>query len=187
VPALRSRSSRACLLALAGCLLLALAAPAGAAARPKAPATSAVQSWVTTADGRKLLAPVAGLSFGADSPSAPNRVVVDDQVRGQVFRGAGAAMTESSAVVLAGLPAAAREQVMRRLFSPTEGIGLSLLRQPLGATDFSLGSWMYDDVADGDSDPQLLGFSTARDAAHVQPLIRSAATLQPSLSVVATP
>ena len=186
VSASRSRSSRAFLLALTGGLLLALATPAAAAPRPKSSEGSPVQSWVTTADARKLLAPVAGLSFGPDSPSAPNRVVVDDSVRGQVFRGAGAAMTESSAVVLSGLPATAREQVMRRLFSPSEGIGLSLVRQPLGATDFSLGSWSYDDVADGDSDPQLLAFSTARDAAYVQPLVRSAAALQPSLSVVAT-
>ena len=188
MPVLGSRSARACVLALASVLLLlGVAAPASAAPRSKLPAGSPVQSWLTTADRSRLLAPVSGLSFGADSPSAPNRVVVDDSARGQVFRGAGAAMTESSAVVLARMPAAARDSVMRRLFSPAEGIGLSMVRQPLGATDFSLGSWTYDDVAAGTTDPELLQFSTARDAAYVQPLIRSAAALQPALSVVASP
>jgi O-glycosyl hydrolase len=173
------------LLALAGCLLLAVASPADAAPRREPPASSRVQSWVTTAAERKLLTPVPNLSSGADSPSAPNRVVVDDQVRRQVSRGAGAAMTKASAVVLARMPAADRQQVMRRLFSPTDGIGLSLVRQPPGATAFSLDSWTYDDVADGSSDPALLQFTTSRDATSVQPLIRSAAALQPALSVVA--
>ena len=172
-------------------LLLSLAVLVGlapaAAAGPKAPAVSSVRSWVTTADGRSLLAPVGGLSFGADRPTAPNRVVVDEADRGQVFRGAGAALTESSAVVLSRMPAAARDALVRRLFDPTEGIGLSMVRLPLGATDFSLGSWTYDDLPAGGTDPDLLRFDSSRDDAWTRPLLRRAAALQPRLSVLATP
>jgi glucosylceramidase len=142
---------------------------------------------VTTGDARSLLAPVSGLSFAADVAGAPNRIVIDEASRGQVFRGAGAAMTESSAVVLSGLPAAQRDEAMRRLFDPSAGIGLSMLRLPLGATDFSVGSWTYDDVAAGRTDAELLGFSTSRDDRQTRPLIRQAKALQPQLSVLATP
>ena len=175
-------------------LAAALAAPVGVGGAPAAAAapagkvaTSTVRSWLTTGDARSLLAPVSGLSFGSDRPTAPNRVVVDDTVRGQVFRGAGAALTESSASLLAALPAPARDQAMRRLFDRTEGIGLSMVRLPLGATDFSLGSWTYDDLPAGDTDPELLRFSTSRDAERTQPLLRQAVALSPDLSVVATP
>jgi glucosylceramidase len=173
-------------------LLLSAAAGASpttaAAAAPKAPApVSSLRSWLTTTDGRSLLAPVGGLAFGADRPTAPNRVVVDEATRGQVFRGAGAALTESSSVVLSRMPAATRDAVVRRLFDPAEGIGLSMVRLPLGATDFSLGSWTYDDLPAGATDPELLRYSTSRDDTSTRPLLRQAAALQPRLSVLATP
>ena len=171
-------------------LLLALAVLVGLApAAAAAPTTTSgsVRSWLTTADGRSRLAPVSGLAFGADRPSAPNRVVVDETDRRQVFRGAGAALTESSAVVLSTLPAAARDTLVRRLFDPAEGIGLSMVRLPLGTTDFSLGSWTYDDLPAGATDPDLLAFDTSRDDPWTRPLLRQAAALQPRLSVLATP
>lgn len=178
--------SRAWLPLLLVAAVLAGAAPAAAAPRAPSPAAP-VRSWLTTADGRSQLAPVGGLAFGADRPTAANRVVVDESARGQVFHGAGAALTESSASVLSRMPAAARDAVLRRLFDPVEGIGLSMVRLPLGATDFSLGSWSYDDLPDGATDPELLRFSTSRDDAWTRPLLRRAAALQPRLTVVATP
>ncbi|MFF0610750.1 hypothetical protein ACFYUD_18980 [Nocardia tengchongensis] len=49
-------------------------------------------------------------------------------------------MTESSAYLLRNqLPASLREDVIRALFSPTEGIGLSFLRIPIGASDYVVG------------------------------------------------
>lgn len=186
----RPGAVRACTTALLTVSLMLATASWVQAAPPAKPAPSAapsVRSWVTTADARSLLAPVAGLSFGSDVLKAPNRVVVDEAVRGQVFRGAGAAMTESAASVLSGLPTAQRDQVMGRLFDGTNGIGLSMLRLPLGATDFSFGSWTYDDLDPGRTDPELLSFSTSRDERTTRPLIRQATQLQPQLSVLATP
>lgn len=49
---------------------------------------------------------------------------------------------------------ARRYQTMAELFSPEEGIGLSMLRQPMGATDFAVhGVHSYDDMPAGQSDP----------------------------------
>ena len=178
--------TRALLPLLLTCTALLGTAPATAAPKPAPPAPS-VRSWLTTADARSLLAPVGGLAFGADRATAPNRVVVDEAVRGQVFRGAGAAMTESSAAVLSRLSPEGRDAVLRRLFDPAEGIGISMVRLPLGATDFSLGSWSYDDLPAGETDPDLLRFDSSRDDVVTRPLLRRAAQLQPQLSVLATP
>ncbi len=184
---MRSATRAGLPLVLTVAALVGLAPAAAAAPKPKPTApVSSVRSWLTTADGRSLLAPVGGLAFGADRPTALNRVVVDEASRGQVFRGAGAALTESSAVVLSRVPAATRDAVVRRLFDPAEGIGLSMVRLPLGATDFSLGSWTYDDLPAGATDPDLLRFTTSRDDTWTRPLLRQAAALQPRLSVLAT-
>src|SRR5690349_21848440 len=75
-------------------------------------------------------------------------ITLDDQQRYQMVRGFGASLTESSAVVINALPEAIRQQLMQDLFSPEEGIGLSRLRQPIGASDFALGNYTYADTPD---------------------------------------
>ena len=49
-------------------------------------------------------------------------------------------MTDSSAYVLSKLRPADRQEVMSDLFSPSQGIGISMLRQPMGASDFAVGA-----------------------------------------------
>lgn len=100
--------------------------------------------------------------------------------------GIGASFTESAAVLVHDrLAVAERDELMRRLFDPDAGIGLSLLRQPMGASDFALDNYTYDDVPDGD--PTLTAFSVARDDAAVIPLLVQARRLNPRLGVMATP
>ncbi len=65
---------------------------------------------------------------------------------------------------------------MTQLFSPTDGIGLSFLRQPIGASDFSLSHYSYDDVPFGEADESLSRFSTARDEAYVFPRVAGSTT-----------
>ena len=142
--------------------------------------------WVTTADGRSVLSRRPDVSFSS-GPSQGLDVAVDDDRRYQHFYGIGASVTGASAALIDGLPDAARDDVMSALFSRRDGIGLSLLRQPLGANDFSVGSYSYDDVPAGESDPALAGFSLGRDGTHVLPLVREARLLNPSLAVVASP
>jgi glucosylceramidase len=52
--------------------------------------------------------------------------------------GFGASMTDSSAYVLSKLPAATRDKTVADLFSPATGIGISMLRNPMGASDFAV-------------------------------------------------
>lgn len=143
-----------------------------------------LEVWVTTADQAHLLERRADVVLGDDAP--PLTVTVDDDRELQRMEGFGASFTESAAVLVHDrLGTGARDEVMRRLFHPEAGIGLSLLRQPMGASDFALDSYTYDDVPGGD--PTLEGFSVARDDAAVVPLLVRARHLNPRLSVIASP
>lgn len=104
------------------------------------------------------------------------------------MEGFGAAMTESSAwLIRTQLPAAQRDLLMRRLFDPVEGIGLSYLRLPMGASDFALRSYTYDDLPAGQSDLSLARFSIDHDRETILPALRQARTLNPSMQIMATP
>jgi glucosylceramidase len=144
-----------------------------------------VRVWLTTPDQAHLLERRPDIAF--DEAPAPLSVQVDDRRQFQAMDGFGASFTESAAVVMQGLTADARSEVMRRLFDPASGIGLSFLRQPMGASDFALDNYSYDDVPGGMSDLSLVAFSVARDDAAVVPLLREALGWNPQLAIMATP
>jgi hypothetical protein len=78
--------------------------------------------------------------------------------------------------------------VLASLFDPYAGIGINLLRQPMGATDFSAsGNYSYDDVPAGQTDPNLAQFSIAHAQTYLIPLLRLALSINPSLQVQALP
>ncbi|WOP39271.1 RICIN domain-containing protein [Streptomyces sp. Li-HN-5-13] len=77
--------------------------------------------------------------------------------------------------------------MMSKLFDPGAGIGLSFLRQPIGASDFSLSTYSYDDMPSGQTDPTLANFSIAHDNSYILPVLRQALSLNPAISVMATP
>ncbi len=103
--------------------------------------------------------------------------------------GFGGALTDSSAYLLAtGLPPNRREQALQQLFSAKRGIGLTFIRAPMGASDFTVGpAYTYDDVPAGVSDPQLAHFSIAHDMTYIVPLLREARRINPALTVMANP
>ena len=113
---------------------------------------------------------------------------VDPSTSYQSFVGAGASLTGSSAHLLMALPASARAAAMRSLFGTSPGAGISLLRQPIGASDFSLTPHTYDDMLAGRRDPDLQHFSVEADeTSGVLPLLREARELNPHLNVIAAP
>jgi O-glycosyl hydrolase len=129
--------------ALAGALGLALVV------MPAAPASAAnetVQKWLTTSDLSQHLTQQANLGFSAGSGSAT--ITVDSSQSFQSIVGFGAAMTDSSAWLLSNkLSSTAHTNLMNALFNPSQGIGMSWLRVPMGSSDFSATAqpYSYDD------------------------------------------
>jgi glucosylceramidase len=102
--------------------------------------------------------------------------------------GFGAAMTDSAAWLITNrLGSSARDALMTRLFHPQRGIGLSYVRVPMGASDFALANYTYDDMPVGQTDPTLAHFSIEHDRAYILPLLRRARALNPQVGVMASP
>jgi glucosylceramidase len=102
------------------------------------------------------------LAFALPSGAPPDSTItIDETSRFQARDGFGASLTDSSAWLIANkLDLAARRALFRSLFDPACGAGISLLRQPMGASDFSSrGNFSYADQPD----PDLTQFSIAPD------------------------
>lgn len=181
----------------AGLFLAGLLTAAGfTAAAPARAAGEQVTAWLTTTDddgGRHV---VRGLqaqtpfAFQAYTGGSGENITVDENTRYQTFTGGGASFTDTAAWLMnssGALSGATRDATMRKLFSPTEGIGLSFLRNPMGASDLARYGYTYDDVPSGQTDPSLSSFSIAHDLADVVPLTKQALQLNPSLTVMASP
>ncbi|MEV4414673.1 discoidin domain-containing protein [Catellatospora sp. NPDC049609] len=174
--------------ALTATLALGGAATASAAPSSRHRPEPQARVWVTTVDRSELLHERAPVAF-REGTSAQPTIVVDPRRAYQSMDGFGASITDSSAEVLHRLSPAARDEVMRSLFDPVRGIGVSFLRQPIGSSDFTAADahYTHDDVAAGQTDFGLRGFSIAHDEARILPLLRQARRLNPKLTIMATP
>lgn len=131
---------------------------------------------------------LAVAALAAPSLAEPGRLVieVDPALRYQTVDGFGASFTDSSTYLI-GTQLSPRERsaVLHKLFDPRRGIGLSMMRLPMGASDYTAaGLYSYDD---GPADPQLRNFSIAHDRRYTIPVIREALRINPALKIVATP
>lgn len=145
-----------------------------------------VRSIVTTNDQAKLVATAAEFDLAGDVADHPTVISVDDATTYQSIVGFGAAMTEASAKLITDLPAATRDTLMREFFHPTDGLGLSMIRTSIGATDFGLGDYTYADTK-GPAGDELANFSVDREDTYVVPRIKQALALNPNIKLMATP
>ena len=155
----------------------------GAPVLAQARASSQVQVWLTDLATTSRLTPQPGLSFQRAGAASASTVAIDDRRTYQAMIGFGASLTDSSATLLAdSLDASQRATLMKELFDPQDGIGLDMLRQPMGASDFALANYSYDDTA-----PDLADFSIAHDREAVLPVLKEILALHPDLLLFATP
>jgi glucosylceramidase len=131
--------------------------------------------------------PTVGFATGGNSSGVV--VTVDATTQYQQMDGFGGSLTDSSAwLIWNKLSPSQQTTLMQQLFSPSAGIGVSFLRQPMGATDFSAsGNYSYDDMPSGQTDPNLASFSIAHDATYIIPLLKQAIAINPDIKVVALP
>lgn len=153
------------------------------------PVARDVQVWLTDLSSGTRLERQPDLAWRAGQAPGDRTIAVDERRKYQRMTGFGASFTDSSAwLVGTRLSSADRDAVMRDLFSPTDGIGLSFVRQPMGASDFAVeGNYSYDDMPAGQTDPELQHFSVEHDDAYIVPVLRQALRLNPDLTLMASP
>jgi len=164
-------------------------APGEPSPGPPPPQGPAAQVWVTTGTGSKLLSREADVHFDSGVPPAtPLRIVVDEATTYQEMVGFGAAITDASAWLIQNkLTQSEREALLQDLFGRNPGIGLSFTRLTMGASDFSLHQYSYDDVPAGQTDLTLAHFSIDSNRAYLLPVVQRALAINPQLKIMASP
>lgn len=147
---------------------------------------SPVDIWLTTPDQSKLLSREPDLRFAFGS-GAGSEIDVDDSRQYQQIVGFGAAITDASAYLIGKLPATTRDSLMRELFDPLTGIGLSFTRLTIGASDFSRSHYSLDDIPVGETDVALTRFSIDSNRTAVLPVVKQALSINPDIKVMASP
>jgi glucosylceramidase len=116
------------------------------------------------------------------STAVPDVAVYPDQTR-QTIEGFGGAFNEKGWQALSVLDDGARSGVLRRLFDPTEGIGFTICRVPIGASDYGLDRYTLNETA---GDFEMKAFSIERDRGCLIPYVKAAMAIQPKLRLWAS-
>ena len=155
------------------------------------PGSGPTVSVVVTTDNQAMqLAAQPAVTFST-ATGGSNVVYVDETEIYQPIEGFGAATTDSAMYLLNEVAkpnqAAQFTQAMNDLFTRQgNGIGLSFIRNPMGASDIARSVYSFDDN-NGVADPTLANFSIAHDQTDIIPLIQQAKGLNPQLKIMANP
>jgi glucosylceramidase len=147
-----------------------------------------VNVWLTTDDQSQKLQPQASVTFTTGS-GGTNPVIVDETQTYQQIEGFGASFTDTAGYILNEVATpSSRTNAMTNLFTRNgNGIGLSFVRNPMGASDLARFDYSYDDLATNQTDVNLTNFSIAHDQADIIPLVQQALLLNPQLKIMANP
>ena len=144
-----------------------------AQARAATPAVAHVSTATTFFEERPV---------GPVSATVPDVTVYPDKAC-QTIEGFGGAFNEKGWHALSVLGDAGRRDVLRRLFDPIEGLGLTICRVPIGASDYALDRYSLNETA---GDYTMRDFSIERDRAGLIPYVKAAMGFQPKLRLWAS-
>lgn len=154
------------------------------------PVTDSVfaQVYLTRGDQTKLFNRESDIPVKKTYNNTWPLVTVDTAITYQTIEGFGAALTGSSAYLInRKMSAGARNSLLTNLFDPESGIGLSYLRLTMGASDFSLSDFSYDDMPAGQQDPNLEHFSLSQDTLDVVPIAKEIVDIYQDMAFMGSP
>jgi len=115
-------------------------------------------------------------------------LTVDSTKTFQTMDGFGGSFTDSAAYLINQiLDEDVREDLMKKLFSHEDGIGISVVRNPMGASDFARTVYSYNELPAGETDHEQEKFSIAHDLDDVIPLSKKALEINPQVKFMASP
>ncbi|PKP54032.1 MAG: glucan endo-1,6-beta-glucosidase [Bacteroidetes bacterium HGW-Bacteroidetes-1] len=155
---------------------------------PPLPDIGKAKVWLTRGDKLKLFSQESDLSVRTTVPEEWPVITVDTTISFQTVDGYGAALTGSSAYLLnRKLDAQERDVILNKLFNQETGIGISFLRLTMGASDFSLSDFTYNDLQTGQTDFALDNFSLDQDLLDVVPVLKEIVNISPDIFLMGSP
>ncbi|WEV63862.1 glycosyl hydrolase family 30 [Bifidobacterium sp. ESL0732] len=166
---------------------------------PSSASKAPEQLWTATSGDlsqrREKIATPVPTSEAGDATT----VVIDPTRQYQMWEGAGAAITDSSASLLMNsMNAKQRHAILEEMFSPAQG-GFSSVRISIGSCDFvSQKYYSYDELPEGiGTDPNLDYFSigtgqpgapdATKDLKNIIPVLQEIMAINPAVKVMASP
>ena len=153
--------------------------------------TAQFSQTVTTADGLSLLKHFAKpllLSDQFNQLTSKDTVYVNEGVQYQTIEGFGYTLTGGSAYLLHKMPVQNRAAILKELFGQgPNDLNINYLRISIGASDLDATVFSYDDLKDGEVDPDLTKMSIAPDQAFLIPILKEIQSIQPGLKLIASP
>lgn len=142
-----------------------------------------VHSWMSKVNAANTgmeygLSPQPVIALAKKSADSVKYVIrIEDDKQYQEMDGFGASYTEASAyLMIEKLTDEQRKDLVRKLFDKDQGIGISMLRQPVGASDHVLGQYDYASVP---RDYSLEHFDISHDTLYKIPIIRQSLAVHP--------
>ncbi len=161
----------------------ATAIPARLFAAPTSPATAGqVRGW-TTSPGQ-LHQPIDAPQWKPWRSVDSQSIALDPSVTFQDILGFGGAFTDGSCFLFGKMSADARHALLEELYGAS-GLNLSVGRTTIGASDYSVSAYTYDDTPE--PDPDLTHFSIDHDRAYILPTLKEARAVNPNLFLFGSP
>lgn len=147
-----------------------------------------VDVWLTNADKSSLFQKQSGsLAFGYEKTDGPT-IFVDDTKRFQTMDGFGFTLTGGSATLINQLQTAEKAAILQELFATDQNnIGVSYLRISIGASDLSDHVFTYNDLPDGQLDPDIKKFSLAEEQKDLIPILKQIIKINPAIKILGSP
>ena len=153
--------------------------------------TAQFSQTVTTADGLSLLKHIAKpmlLSDQFNQLTSKDTVFIDEGIQYQKIEGFGYTLTGGSANLLHQMPLQNRAAILKELFGQgPNDLNINYLRISIGASDLDATVFSYDDLKEGEVDPDLIKMSIAKDQEFLIPILKEIQSIQPNLKLIASP
>lgn len=146
---------------------------------------------VTTADRQFLLKHIENpllMPGQLNQANSKDTVYFNEDIQYQKIEGFGYTLTGGSAFLLNQLPKQNRIQILNEIFGQgPNGLNVNYLRISIGASDLDATVFSYDDLSEGEVDPDLMKMSLAYDQANLIPILKEIQAIQPGLKIMASP
>ncbi len=148
-------------------------------------ASAATKSYLSSADQKQLLSTETALWQQPLNKELPLLQLKAEQ-QFQQMDGFGYTLTGGSAMHLMGLTAENRKALLQELFG-AQGLAVSYLRISIGASDLDPEPFSYNDLAEGQQDPELKQFSIKPDEKYLIPVLKQILAINPKIKLLGSP
>lgn len=154
----------------------------GGTVQPDEPKESDITEYVTTADGLQLFRK-SSFDFAKPGSMSPNQVKFSEDADAKEVDGFGLAITTATCYNLLKMSQADRTAFLKEMFSENDGVGSSLIRVSIGASDFCLNdeyTWCDKKGIENFGVPD-------EDKNYLFPILKEIYAINPNVQIIGTP